>query len=94
MIGHEREPRRDNQASGFSKDLEIRVSPKRPEETDSFSQRKAADLTASRKGIRPRVLTYEELGRNNGNKRDGRRRTGGLLRGSGGAYPIETEVAI
>ena len=69
MIGHEREPRRDNQASGFSKDLEIRVSPKRPEETDSFSQRKAADLTASRKGIRPRVLTYEELGRNNGNKK-------------------------
>ena len=33
------------------------------------------------KGIRPKGLTYEELGRNNGKKKDGRRRTGGLLEG-------------
>ena len=66
----------------------------RPERTDSFSQRNAADSACKQDGDPTKGLTYEESGRNNGSKNGGRGRTGGLPKGSGGAYPIEMEVAI
>ena len=62
--------------------------------TGSFSQRDAANPEGKQEGNPTKGLTYEESGRNNGNEKDGRGRTGGLPKGSGGAYPIEMEVAI
>ena len=59
-----------------------------------FSQRKAADPTGKQEGDPTKGLTYEELGRNNGNKMVVAEELEDCRRECGGAYPIETEVAI
>jgi hypothetical protein len=56
VIGHEREPRRDNQASGFLEALKIRVSPEKDRQGQLVSvSAKRQTEKANRKGIRPRA---------------------------------------
>ena len=59
-----------------------------------FSQRKAADPTGKQEGDPTKGLTYEELGRNNGNKKSVVEELEDCRRECSGAYPIEMEVAI
>ena len=75
-IGHEREPGEFNKLQ----ESEMYISNTTRGQT-VFSERKAADPTGKQEGNPTKGLTYEELGRNNGKKKDGRRRTGGLLEG-------------
>ncbi len=46
---------------------------------DGIQPAQSPARTAEQESDPTRGLTYEELGRNNGNKKGGRRRTGGLL---------------